>query len=354
MNLSSITLKEDLFDIIDENSEIYLRHDRKTGLKAIVAINSYKLGPTLGGCRCVPYVSTFQAMEDALLLARAMTFKAVIAGVPFSGGKAVLIKNEPIQDRKAYFTEYGKFIESLQGKYITAVDSGTDLNDMDIVAEQTKYVSSTSAMGSSPAQYTALGVYNGIKAAVKHKLKTDNLADLHISVQGLGAVGMPLCKMLAEDGVKLTVTDIDKKNLKYCQDSLDVTIVEPTKIFAVKSDVFCPNALGAIINSKTIQQLQVSIIAGAANNQLAEENKDSKHLMEKGILYAPDYVINSGGLIFAANKYLGIETNIIEQQVENIYNTLEKIFVTSTKENTHTHKVANKIALEKLASHDKG
>ncbi len=183
-----VKLQEDLFDLVsdDEIGEIYLRHDKSTGLKAIVAINSYKLGPTLGGCRCVPYASTFDAIQDALLLARAMTLKSAIAGVPFGGGKAVLIRNEEIKDRKAYFTAYGKFINDLQGKYITAVDSGTNLDDMDIVAKQTKFVSSTSAMDSSPAPYTSLGVYHGIRAAVKHKYNKDSLEGLHISVQGVG------------------------------------------------------------------------------------------------------------------------------------------------------------------------
>ncbi|NQY43408.1 MAG: amino acid dehydrogenase [Legionellales bacterium] len=349
MNLSYQILKEDIFDIVDDSSEIHLHHDNKTGLKAIVAIHSTKLGPTLGGCRCVPYAASYQAIEDALLLARAMTFKSAIAEVPFSGGKAVLINNQPILDRKAYFTEYGKFVDSLQGKYITAVDSGTDLDDMDIVAQQTKYVSSTSAMGSSPAQYTALGVYNGIKSSVKYKLKTDKLTDLHISVQGIGAVGMRLCEMLAADGAKLTVTDIDPKNLQYCEESLGATVVEPKDIFSVKADVFCPNALGAIINDETIEQLQVSIIAGAANNQLAKETIHSKILMEKGILYAPDYVINAGGLIFAANKYLGATTEMIEQKVKNIYNSLEQIFSTAIQENICTFEVANNLAAQKLA-----
>jgi leucine dehydrogenase len=349
--VSIVDLKDDLLDIVqdNENSEIYLRHDRETGLKAIVAINSYKLGPTLGGCRCVPYDSTFTAIEDALLLARAMTMKAAIAEVPFGGGKAVLINNEEIKDRKAYFTSYGKFIDSLDGKYITAVDSGTDIDDMDIVATQTKYVSSTSKMDSSPATYTALGVFNGIKSAVKHKLKLDSLSGLHVTVQGVGAVGFPLCKMLASEGAKLTVTDVNNNNLEFCKKNLDVNIVNPNEIFAIKSDIFSPNALGAILNDETISQLKVSIIAGAANNQLANENKHGNMIKDLGILYAPDYAINAGGLIYAANKYLDVETPIIRQKVENIYNILDNIFNISTTKNIHPQKIAHEMAADKLA-----
>lgn len=347
------TSLEDFFDIVnqDENSEIHMRHDRRTGLKAIIAINSLKKGPTLGGCRCVPYSSTFKAIEDALLLARAMTLKSAIAGVPFGGGKAVLVNNGQITDRKAYFTEYGKFVESLGGKYITAVDSGTDLNDMDTVLAQTKYVSSTSQMDSSPAPYTSLGVFHGLKAAIKHKLNTESFSGLRIAVQGIGAVGLPLCKLLADDGAKLVIADVNPANIKEAERILGnslLDVVKTDEIFAVDADILSPNALGAVLNDETISQIKAPIIGGAANNQLANE-KHGDMLMKKDILFSPDFVINAGGLIYAANKYMGVETTVIEKHIKNIFNTMSTIFNDPSMGELQPQIIAKNIALQKLA-----
>lgn len=339
------TIHQDIFNIISEheNSRVYFKHDPTTNLKAIIAINGYTNQPTLGGCRCVPYQSAYAAIEDALLLAKAMTMKSAIAGVPFGGGKAVLINNEEITDRKAYFSSYGKFVDSLQGKYITAVDSGTNLDDMDIVHQQTKYVSSTSKMDSSPAPYTALGVYHGIRAAVKCQLKRDSLKGIHVAVQGAGAVGLPLCQLLHDAGANITVADINDDNIEHIAKKLPVTVVSPQEIFKVAADIFSPNALGASINDNTIEQLKVAIVAGAANNQLAQSNHGEK-LRQKNILFAPDYVINAGGLIYAANTYLGVPTSIIKQHCENIYNTLTNIFNDPRIHELPTQIIANLLA----------
>jgi len=339
----------DLFEYMSEKrfGNIYIKHDRHTGLKAIIAIHSNKLGPALGGCRFLNYNSTQDALLDALKLSRAMSFKAAMVDIPFGGGKAVLINSDSIKDREKHFKAYGKFLDTINGKYITAVDSGTNLDDMEHIASQTPYVASRKHWNGSPSPYTALGVFKGIISTIKRVYNKDSAAGLHVAIQGVGAVGNPLCKLLLDDGAKVTVTDVNKESIEKCVKDYNVKAVEPDDIFGVDCDIFSPCALGAIINDETIPRLKAKIIAGAANNQLATQ-KHGKILHEAGILYAPDYVINAGGLIYAAAKYRDLGDSEIQDSINNIYNSLTNIFNEEDKQNRPTNEIADEIAISKL------
>lgn len=328
--------------------ELHFKVDSKTGMKAIVAIHSTKLGPALGGCRFIPYPDTTTALYDAMRLARGMSYKAALSNLPLGGGKSVIIQpNEPY-DRQAYLHRFGEFINDLGGRYITALDSGTELSDMDIIAEHTPYVASLSSHNGDPSPYTAKGVLRGIEAAVSFKLGKESLAGLHIAIQGLGHVGYLVARHLHALGAKLTVADIDKAHVERAVHEFGAAVVSTETICKVPCDVFVPCALGAVINDISINQLQTTIIAGAANNQLAHAYHGQK-LHEKGILYATDYVINAGGLIFAASKYLHTHEERVNDQIDGIKTTLLQIFNRSATENRPTSEITDTMAQEKLA-----
>lgn len=343
------TLQDELMGYANELGfgEFHIKLDKATDLCAIVAIHSTKRGPALGGCRCIEYPSTGAAIKDALRLARGMSYKAAMADLPLGGGKAVLIKPKQINDRDAYFTAFGRFVEELGGRYITAVDSGTNTTDMDFVSKVTSFATSTSDQNGDPSPYTAQGVFNGIKAAIKSKLQKDNLQGLHVAIQGVGNVGYRLAKLLHAEGVKLTICDHDPNLVKRCVDDLGATAVDLDKIYAVECDIFAPCALGAILNEQTIPQLKTKIVAGAANNQLADPHHD-KMLHERGILYAPDYVINAGGLIYVYTKYANTPAEEADKRVEQIYDTLINIFARADKMLKPTGEIADLIAAEQL------
>lgn len=326
--------------------EFHIKIDKPTGLKAIIAVHSTKRGPALGGCRMVPYKSTAKAIEDALRLASMMTMKAAITNLPHGGAKAVLIKPKIIQDREAYFQKYAEFVNELNGRYITAVDSGTDPKDMDIVARYTKFVTCTSADG-DPAPYTAMGVLRGIEAAVKYKMGRDSLEGLRVAIQGVGHVGYELAKQLHAHGAKLTVCDIDEPALDRCVREFDAELCSPEEIFDIKADVFSPCALGSILNMQSIKRLKAKIVAGSANNQLAH-SQYAVALHERGILYAPDFVINAGGLIQASSLYVHGDIQTVHKQIDNIYDTLSEIFERAKIENKTTSDITKMVALERL------
>ncbi len=326
--------------------EFHVKFDKETGLKAIVAIHNTKRGPALGGCRMVPYKATAKALEDALRLASMMTLKAAISNLPHGGAKAVLIKPKLIKDRQAYFEKFGEFVNELNGRYITAVDSGTDPNDMDIVARKTKFVTCTSADG-DPAPYTALGVRRGIEAAVKFKLGRDDLQGLRVAIQGAGHVGYELAKQLCERGAKLTICDINDQTLDRCVQEFDADLCSPDEIYDLKVDVFAPCALGAILDLNTIKRLKAKIVAGSANNQLAHM-QFGLAMHDRGILYVPDFVVNAGGLIQASAFYVHGDINKAHEQISNIYDTLMEIFQRSKKENIPTVDITERIAQERL------
>lgn len=328
--------------------DIHLKVDHETGLKAIVAIHSTKLGPALGGCRFIEYPNTTEALYDAMRLARGMSYKAASVNLPLGGGKAVIIQPPTPYDRTAYLRGFGQFINDLGGRYITALDSGTHLCDMDIIAEHTSYIASLSSHNGDPSPSTAKGVLRGIQAAVEFKLGKENLSGLHIAIQGLGHVGYLLAGHLHALGAKLTVADIAPAQVERAVKEFGATTVSTDDIHKVPCDVFAPCALGAIINDTTINQLQTTVVAGAANNQLAH-TYHGEQLHAKGILYATDYVINAGGLIFAASKYLRTPEQRVIEQIDGIRTSLLQIFTRSAEENRPASEIADTMAQEKLA-----
>ena len=319
--------------------ELHLVSDPSVQLKGIVAIHSTQLGPSLGGCRCISYESTNDAALDAMNLAHGMSYKAAIAGVPFGGGKAVLIRPQHFQDRQAYFEAFGAFIESLGGRYITAEDSGTNVTDMDNIARRTSHVSGTSAGSGDPSPHTAFGVCRGIEAAVKFKYDRDDIEDIHVAIQGVGNVGYHLARQLNQLGARLTITDLDSSAMQRCSDEFGANMVMHDAINDVDCDVFAPCALGGTIDSSSASRLKASIIAGSANNQLAAPAV-MDILNNRDILYAPDYVINAGGIIQIASR----DTTVLQQRLSNIYNTLMTIFERSQSSCLSTTLVAERMA----------
>lgn len=328
--------------------DLHFKVDPETGMKAIIAIHNTKLGPALGGCRFIEYPNTASALKDAMRLARGMSFKAASVNLPLGGGKSVIIKPKGPFDRTQYMHQFGKFVNELNGRYITALDSGTVLNDMDIIGEHTPYVASLSKYNGDPSPSTAKGILRGIQAAVAFKLGKESLNGVHVAIQGLGHVGFLLAKHLHELGAKLTVADISPAAVELAVKEFGAKPVSTEQIHKVPCDVFAPCALGAILNDITIPQLQTTIIAGAANNQLAH-SYHGKILHDKGILFAADYVINAGGLIFAASKYLQTPEAQITEQIDHIYTHLTEIFARSAKENVPSNEIADALAQEKLA-----
>jgi len=332
--------------------EVHFERDAATGLKAIVAIHDTRLGPALGGCRFLPYAQDEDALVDALRLARGMTYKAALADLPHGGGKSVLIRPQnPHFDRAALFMAFGRFIENLGGHYITAEDSGTGLEDMEIIRSVTRHVTGVDqANGGSgdPSPFTALGVRRGIEACAKVKLGRDTLEGLHVAVQGVGHVGYHLCKQLAAEGAKLSVADVDPLKAERAQREFGAAVVPLEKIFEIPCDVLAPCALGSALNDETIPRIRATIIAGAANNQLAEP-RHGDDVNARGILYAPDYAINAGGLINVAMEVTGYDADKARARTMKIYETIFEIAERSKKSLTPTYRVADLMVEERLA-----
>ncbi|MFJ7666134.1 Leu/Phe/Val dehydrogenase [Lysinibacillus sp. NPDC097195] len=325
--------------------------DEASGLKAIIAIHDTTLGPALGGARMWTYATEENAIEDALRLARGMTYKNAAAGLNLGGGKTVII-GDPFKDKnEEMFRALGRFIQGLNGRYITAEDVGTSVTDMDLIHEETNYVTGISpAFGSSgnPSPVTAYGVYRGMKAAAKEAFGTDSLEGRTISVQGLGNVAYKLCEYLHNEGAKLVVTDINQAAIDRVVNDFGATAVAPEEIYAQEVDIFSPCALGAIINDETIPQLKAKVIAGSANNQL-QDSKHGDYIHELGIVYAPDYVINSGGVINVADELYGYNRERAMKRVDGIYDSIEKIFEISKRDGIPTYVAANRLAEERIA-----
>jgi leucine dehydrogenase len=332
--------------------EVHFKLDKSTHLRAIVAIHDSRMGPALGGCRFIEYDSDEAALTDALRLARGMTYKAALAGLAHGGGKSVIVKPKRHFDRVALFRAFGRFIEDLRGHYITAEDSGTGLEDMEIIRTQTKNVTGIdpSHGGSGdPSPFTALGVRRGIEACVKFKLGKSDLKDIHVAVQGVGHVGYHLCKELHAQGAKLTVADVDKLKSERAKREFGASVTTIDEVANVDCDVFAPCALGAGINDTTIPQLKAKIVAGAANNQLAEP-RHGDDLHARGIVYAPDYAINAGGLVNVAQEVKGYDAQKARERTMEIYNTIWEICDRSKKLGAPTYKVADIMVEEKLAA----
>lgn len=331
--------------------EVHFKHDKATGLKAIVAVHDSRLGPALGGCRFLPYDSDEDALIDALRLARGMTYKAALAGLAHGGGKSVLIRPSQHFDRVALFRAFGRFIDDLGGHYITAEDSGTGLEDMEVVRTVTKHVTGVDvAHGGSgdPSPFTALGVRRGIEACVKLQLRRDSLEKVHVAVQGVGHVGYHLCRELHEQGAKISVADVDPLKAERAMREFGASVVALDKIFETECDVIAPCALGSALNDLTIPRIKAKIVAGAANNQLAQpRNGDDLHA--RGILYAPDYAINAGGLVNVAQEVLGYDAKKARDKTLEIYDTIFEIGDRSKKSGTPTYRIADMMVEEKLA-----
>ncbi len=331
--------------------EIHLVSDEKTGLKGIVALHNLKLGPAIGGCRCIPYPSTDAAMYDVMRLARGMTYKAAISKLPHGGGKSVIMRPPVLEHgseaRQRFFERFADFIDSLGGHYLVAEDSGTTIADMDTIRSRTPHVLGSGASDASgdPSPFTALGVRRGIQAAVKFRYGRDDMDGLHVAIQGLGNVGHHLARELHDLGARLTVTDVRPEAIARAKAEFGAVGVAPEAIYAVDADIFAPCALGAVINDDTIDQLKVDIVAGASNNQLAED-RHGLGLKERGILYAPDYAINAGGLINVACEFEGYDANKSLQLTAQIYDTMLAIFDRAQTDAAPTNVIADRIVEE--------
>ncbi|MFB4166415.1 branched-chain amino acid dehydrogenase [Virgibacillus sp. JSM 102003] len=326
--------------------------DKNSGLKAIIAIHDTTLGPALGGTRMWTYDSEADAIEDALRLAKGMTYKNAAAGLNLGGGKTVIIGDPKKDKNPELFRAFGRYIQSLNGRYITAEDVGTTVHDMDLIHMETDFVTGISPeFGSSgnPSPVTAYGVYKGIKAAAMEAYGNDSLEGKTVAVQGVGNVAYTMCEYLHKEGAKLIVTDINKEAVQRAVDAFGAKAVGPDDIYAVDCDIYAPCALGATINDDTIPQLKAKVIAGSANNQLkSTEHGDIIH--EKGIVYAPDYVINSGGVINVADELNGYNQHRAMKKVETIYDSLTRVFEISKRDNVPTYVAADRMAEERIKS----
>ncbi|HEY0768119.1 MAG TPA: Glu/Leu/Phe/Val dehydrogenase dimerization domain-containing protein [Steroidobacteraceae bacterium] len=347
----------EIFDLreFDGHELVVFGHDAATSLRAIIAIHSTALGPGAGGCRMWSYATTAEAVADVLRLSQGMSYKNAMAGVPFGGGKAVIIGEARKAKTPELFEAYGRFVDSLGGRYVTAEDVGTTMADMAVVARVTRYVAglgrAPGEAGGDPGPKTALGVHLGIKAAARFKLGRADLQGLTVAIQGVGGVGYHLCGMLAAEGAQLCVADVHPGAVQRVCDEFQAKAVPVEDLLALDVDVLAPCALGAVLNAQSIPRLRARIVAGAANNQLAQ-GQDGQSLQAAGILYAPDYVINAGGIISVAREYQGGATEAqVIADIQGIPARLTEIFERARRENRPTNAVADQMARELLARH---
>jgi leucine dehydrogenase len=338
----------ELFETVTQmgHEQVVFCHNPELNLKAIIAIHDASLGSAMGATRLWPYASEADALRDVLRLSRGMTYKAACANIPVGGGKAVIIA-DPKAKTSELLRAYGRFVDSLNGRFITGQDVNLSPSDVREICQETKYVVGVLEKSGGPASITAHGVLFGIKAAVEFGLQK-GLDELKIAIQGLGNVGSNLCKLLYEKGATLFVTDINPERTAEIKRLYKATVVDPDEIYSLDVDVFCPCALGATLNDSTIPLLKASIVAGAANNQLENEQLHSKLLKSKGILYCPDYVINAGGLINVYNEMIGYEEDKAFKQLNGIYNTLLEIFNIAEQQDITTFEAAQKLAEERI------
>ena len=335
------------------HEQVVFCHDEATGLKAIIAIHNTVLGPALGGTRMWSYGSEQEALTDVLRLSRGMTFKAAISGINLGGGKAVIIGDAKTMKTEAFLRRFGKFVNSLNGKYITAEDVNMKTSDMEYINMETRYVTGlpeSMGGGGDPSPVTAYGVYLGMKATAKKVFGTDSLAGKRVAVQGVGQVGMHLVEHLVKEEAKVWITDLFEDKVKAVAAQYGVKAVGQEEIYDLDVDIYAPCALGATVNDDTIPRLRCSIIAGAANNQLKDELKHGYMLMDRSITYAPDFLINAGGLINVYNEYQGnYSRNRVFTQAEKIYNTCLSILTLAGQEKISSQEAAIKLAEKRIA-----
>lgn len=337
------------------HEKVIFINDAKTNLKAIIAIHNTNLGPALGGCRFFDYSNENDAICDVLRLSKAMTYKASMANLALGGGKSVIIGDPKKLKSASLLQEFGSKIAELSGKYIVAEDVGTCPLDMEQIKKSTDYVvglPKTIGGSGDPSIYTAKGVLYGIKACLKFLSGSENLEKLHVAIQGLGNVGMKLAELLYNAGAKLTITDTDPDKIKIALDKFNAKAVAPDEIFSVEADIFSPCAMGGVINDESIKKMKFKIIAGAANNQLAQDYH-AKELNDLGIIYAPDYVINAGGLINVAHEGKNYDPENVMQKVAKIYDSIEKVLNLAKIEKISSKQSSDKIAEEKMLKNPK-
>jgi leucine dehydrogenase len=342
-----------LFDSVKNthHEEVIFCHDPETGLKAIIAIHSTVLGPALGGTRMWLYKSESEALNDVLRLSRGMTYKAAISGLNLGGGKAVIIGDSKNDKSESLFRRFGRFVNNLGGKYITAEDVGTSTKDMEYIHMETKHVTGlpeSMGGGGDPSPVTAYGVFMGMKAAAKFSWGSESLSKKKVLVQGVGHVGENLVKNLKKEGAIIYITDINEDQLKKVSGEYGAEIVSSEKMFDLDIDVYAPCALGATLNTENIQKLKCSIVAGAANNQLSDEKVHGPMIMDRGIIYAPDFLINAGGLINVYSEMSGYNRQRALTQTEHIYQVTLEILQKSHDENIPTQTAAMQMADKRI------
>jgi len=330
-----------------DHEQILIGRDAASGYHGMIAVHSTALGPAVGGTRFWNYPGEEEALTDVLRLSQGMTYKTALAGLPLGGGKSIIIGDNKSPNREALLRAHGRFVDTLKGRYITAEDVGTSPADMEIVRLETRYVAGLPGRSGDPSPYTARGVFRAIQASTRFLWDTDQLAGVTVALQGCGNVGYHLAKLLHKAGAKLIVTDVDDNSLSRLVDEFAAEGVQAHEIFSVPADVFAPCALGGVINDRTIPELKVSIVAGAANNQLLEERHGAM-LRERKILYVPDYVANAGGVLNGCIEILGWDAEQAARKVDEIYDTILRIFEDAQAQGVTTNKAADQLAENRL------
>ncbi|TCZ88044.1 Glu/Leu/Phe/Val dehydrogenase dimerization domain-containing protein [Lysobacter sp. N42] len=342
-----------IFETLDTtgHEQVVFCHNKDAGLKAIIAIHNTVLGPALGGTRMWPYASEQEALNDVLRLSRGMTYKNAVAGLDIGGGKAVII-GDPAKDKsEALFRAFGKFVDSLGGRYITAEDVGIDVNDMEYVYRETEYVTGVHQVhggSGDPSPFTAYGTLQGLMATLNRKYGNEEVGNYSYAVQGLGHVGMEFVKLLRERGAKVFVTDINKSLVERAVDDFGAEAVSPDAIYDVDADVYSPCALGGTVNENTLPRLKAKVICGAANNQLAN-NAIGDEVEKRGIVYAPDYAVNAGGVMNVALEITGYNRERAMRMMRTIYHNLTRIYEIADRDGIPTYKAADRMAEERIA-----
>lgn len=341
--------KTRIFEMMAEmgHEQVIFSNDEASGYRGIIAIHSTTLGPAVGGTRFWNYANEEDAIIDALRLSRGMTYKCAAAGMPLGGGKSIIIGDNKTRDREKLFRAHGRFVERLGGRYITAEDVGTSPADMELIALETSYVGGFAGKGGDPSPWTGLGAFRAMQAAAQYRWGSDDLRDKRVAIQGCGNVGHNLAKELHAAGARLIISDVDAAKVNRAVETFDARAVSPDEIYSVEADVFSPCALGGIINDRTTSQLKAEIVCGAANNQLLEE-RHGDALEARGILYAPDYVANAGGVLSGGADLFGWPPEKVRAEVLAVYDTLLSIFEIAKTERIPTYKAADRLAERRL------
>lgn len=335
---------------LTDSENVYVFYDRAAEVRAIIAIHSTALGPAIGGCRMIPYSTEEEALDDVSRLARSMTYKCALANVNYGGGKSVILASELSYDRAELFRTFGRFVNSLGGRYITAIDSGTTMEDMKVVAGVTAYVTGYNDQAhcsSNPSYYTARGVMESLLATVEFKYRHNNLREKKVLVKGVGSVGSFMVKFLKERGAEIYITDIDTQKIQACSQATGATPITVKEMYSLDLDILCPCDVDHTITKDNIRDISAKIIVGATNNQL-ETDLLAQNLLMKGILYCPDYVANSGGLIYVTDLYEGNSLGEINQKLSEIRKTTMKVLDLAKEKKISTKKAADLLAETKI------